>query len=142
MSQQKNLFSQSPTKRCERCSKLCRVAEKRNPKSQLFVKGDRKTGRYCAECLVVDFLLNCDYGPQLNELAKLTGPGPGPFDATRTFDPEVFRLPHVQEQFAAIVLKAQEQYSAELMPDEFDWLEVIANWHLPFPKRTKRAKGG
>jgi hypothetical protein len=131
---QQELFANQPqaTKQCVRCGKRCRVADKRNPNAQLFVKGDIKTGMFCAECLVVDFLRNCERGPQVDELAKLSG--------KKQFDPQVFRLEHVQQQFATIVAAAHARFGAELVQGEFDWDEVIANWHLPFPKakRTKR----
>lgn len=104
------------TLNCVRCSKRCRVAAKRNPNAELFVKGTKETGRYCADCLVVDFLKNSED------------------------DPAGFRLPHMQQQMVAIILAARKEHGAELTPEEVDWDEVIANWHLPFPEKPKRRR--
>ena len=51
------------TKNCIRCGIRCRTVPKRNPNASMFVKGDMKTGKFCANCLVVDFFKNCDTGP-------------------------------------------------------------------------------
>lgn len=132
---QQSLFPDAPqplVKNCVRCAKRCRVVDKANPNAQLFVKGDMKTGRFCTECLIVDFFKNFDYGgyPLMEMLDRKDKP----------FDPECFRLPHVQDQFGAIVVAAQKQFGAELSPEEIDWDEVIANWHLPFPEKPGRKK--
>ena len=133
--------------RCVRCSKRCRVASKVNPRASLFVKGTAQTGRFCAECVFVDFLRNCDIGPA-------TALGEHYFDPhkpqpeyergkpDRRFDPETLRLPHVQSQIRAIVEAAARQYGAELTFAEIDWDEVIANWSLPFPARKQRRTKG
>lgn len=135
-------------KSCIRCAKRCRVVPKANPNASIFVMGDMKTGKYCAECLVVDFFKNFDIGPSSAmgkeyfdhslpqpEWRKETG------DPDRRFDPECLRLPHVQEQFAAIVEVAKQTCNAELNTGDFDWDEVIANWHLPFPQKPNKRKG-
>ena len=135
------------TKNCVRCAKRCRVAERRNPNANLFVKGDQKTGRFCAECVLVDFFKNSEHGPSSafgKEYFDHSLPQPewrrecG--DSDRRFDPECLRLPHFQSMLRAILAAANSQYGAELSFDEIDMDEVIANWHLPFPER-KRRKG-
>jgi len=45
--------------------------------------------------------------------------------------PEALRLPHIQEQMAAVLKFTQ------LTPAEIDWERVIANWELPWSKREK-----
>lgn len=150
---QKELFGapQNPgVKMCTRCAKPCRVAAKVNPNADLFVKGTMETGKFCAECLVTDFLQNFEYGGQnaFNyQFVPAGRPCPRHYDGQdwetrKIFDPEGLRLPHMQEQFASIVITAQKQFGAELTPEEFDWDEVIANWHLPFPEKPTRGKRG
>lgn len=152
MSEQKTLFgneqpSSSQTKQCERCAKRCRVVEKVDPNANLFVKGTMKTGRFCADCLVVDFFKNCDQGPSsalgkeyfdhsipMPEWRKDYG------DKDRRFDPQCLHEPHLRKQFGAILSCAQREYGAELTMDDIDWYEVVANWHLPFPETKKRGR--
>lgn len=137
------LFPEPQTKNCIRCGIRCKTVPKRNPNAGMFVKGDMRTGRFCANCLVVDFFKNCDTGPS-------SSMGDWYFDDTKPipdwergpikrFDPECLRLPHIQEQWTRIVMAAQQSYGAELTPEEIDWDEVIANWHLPFPKKQGRS---
>ena len=131
---------------CTRCAKRCRIADKVNPNANYFVKGDEKTGRFCAECLMVDFFKNFDLGPssamgkeyfdhsiQQPEWRKQVG------DKDNRFDPEAFRLPHIQHQMFSII-QATQAMGGELTFEEIDWDEVIANWHLPFPEKKKPQK--
>lgn len=137
-------------KNCIRCQKRCRVVAKVNPNANLFVRGDAKTGKYCVECLIVDFFKNCEHGPSSamgKEYFDHSAPWPEwrkeVGDKEKRFDPETLRDPTVQQQFNAIILAAQREHNAELAPGEFDWDEVIANWHLPFPeKKGKKKRGG
>ncbi len=131
--------------RCVRCSKRCRVVSKVNPSANLFVKGTVQTGRFCAECVFVDFLRNCEIGPAtaLGEHyfdPHKPQPGYEEGEPDRRFDPETLRLPHVQSQIRAIVEAAARQYGAELTFKEIDWDEVIANWALPFPEKKQRRR--
>lgn len=145
---QKNLFEPAPeTKPCERCAKRCLVANKKNPHANVFVKGDMKTGRFCAECLIVDFFKNFDLGPGSAmgfEYFDHSLPQPewrkGVGDKDQRFDPECLRAPHVQDCMRRILEAAKSQHNAELNFDEIDWDEVIANWHLPFPGKKKKRK--
>ncbi len=135
------------TKNCERCEKRCRPVANVNPNANIFVKGDMKTGRYCVECLIVDFFKNFEMGPSSAMGAEYFDHNlPQPEyrkeqgDPDRRFDPACLRLPHIQEQMTAVLVAAQSEHGAELDPSEIDWDEVIANWHLPFPPKSKRRK--
>jgi hypothetical protein len=136
-----------PTKQCERCAKRCRVVDKKNPNANYFVRGDMKTGRFCAECLIVDFFKNFDLGPSSALGAEYFDHSlPQPEwrsevgDKYQRFNPEWLRLPHIQEQLRRIIEVAAAKHGAELSFDEVDWDEVIANWHLPFPKKGRGRK--
>lgn len=137
-----------PTKNCVRCNIRCRATTKVNPNAQLFVIGDMKTGKYCANCLVVDFFKNFDLGPS-SSMGKWyfdpTIPIPeymqdDPEENKKRFNPASFREPHIQRQFLAILAVGQKEYGAELRPEDIDWDEVIANWHLPFPEPPTRGR--
>jgi hypothetical protein len=127
MENQQSLFANGPPVQivnCTRCGIRCQAVDKRNQKAQVFVKGDVLTGRFCVNCLVVDFFKNFELGPVIDD----------------KFDPECLRLPHIQQQFAAIVVAAKSSYGAELTSGEIDWDEVIANWNLPFRDKPKRGR--
>lgn len=131
-------------KNCIRCAKRCRVEGNKDPNASIFVKGDMKTGKFCAECLIVDFFKNFAIGPSSAlgkeyfdhalpqpEWRKEVG------DKDKRFDPASLREPHVQEHMLAIIQTAARVHGAQLTFEEIDWDEVIANWHLPFPEKPK-----
>lgn len=134
-------------KNCARCGVRCRTVDKSNPMANYFVKGDARSGKFCANCLIVDFFKNFDLGPSSalgKEFFDSSLPQPkyrkelG--DEDPRFDPESLRLPHIQAQLTNIILVAHRERGAELDPAEIDWDEVIANWHLPFPDKKGRRK--
>jgi hypothetical protein len=65
---------------------------------------------YCASCAVAEWLF-------VMGLRETSIP-----------NPDVLRLPHVQEQMAVILKSAH----ADMVPAEIDWEHVIAHWNLPF----------
>lgn len=138
---------QEQFKNCERCAKRCRVEAKANPRASIFVKGDMKTGRFCGECLIVDFFKNFDLGPSSalgKEYFDHSLPQPewrkDVGDKDVRFDPESLREPHVQQHMLQIIETAKRVHDAELEFGEIDWDEVIANWHLPFHEKPKGRK--
>lgn len=76
------------------------------------------------------FCVNCGVTEVLQSLDVIASPGRG----AKPFDPECLRLPHVQKQFEAIMVSGK----SDARPHEIDWLEIIANWSLPFPKKPRR----
>lgn len=149
--EQKSLFENSPQqpaqfKNCIRCGIRCRIA-KGNPNAQIFKYGDRRTGKFCVNCLVVDFFKNFDMGPSSalgKEYFDSSLPQPGwrneVGDKDIRFSPDSLRLPHIQQQLTSIFMAAHREYQAEIIAPEIDWDEVIANWHLPFPEKPARRK--
>lgn len=135
-------------KNCTRCGIRCRCAEKVNSHANLFVKGDAKTGKFCVNCLVVDFFKNGEYGGQpIFEQHYMDPSLPQPEwrkevgDKDVRFDPECLRMPHVQQQFAALAIAAMSSSGAELDPVEIEWDAVIKNWNLPFRSKKTKTKG-
>ena len=119
------------TKTCERCGKLCQTVPTTNTTAQVFVRGTAVSGRFCTGCVVVDFLKNFNLGP-----SNALGP-----EFFKSFDPEGFRLPHLQAQFARAVVVAARRFGSELTVDEIPWDEIIKNWHLPFPTKRNKKRG-
>ena len=107
------------TGKCLRCGIRCRVAGGSDPKARLLQLSETATG-FCINCGVADFMRST---PVLADIIERNG---------------VQGLRHwtVQAQFAA-VMKAG---GAQVVPDQIDWLEVIANWELPWPKPRGRRK--
>jgi len=117
---QQNLFSSSAIGYCLRCGVRCR-RQPGNPEARLL-KHTTDNG-YCVNCATTRWFQG---------LAIVNDRGRG----EKPFDPECFRLPHVQSQFSAIMAAG----NADAKPAEIDWLEVIANWHLPFPKEKRKQR--
>lgn len=111
-----------PTASCIRCKKLCQKRSG-NPEARLLRHTTSDSG-YCATCAATEFLQGLDV---------ITYRPPG----RKPFDPECFRLPHVQAQFGAILLAG----NADAKPDEIDWDALVAQWSLPFPRKNRRRKG-
>jgi hypothetical protein len=118
---QKTLLSDGIAQCC-RCGAPCRKMPGK-PSARLLRYSLDSVG-FCVNCAATEFL-------QGLHIISYQRPGDKPFD------PKYFRLPRVQSHFAAILLSGK----ADAKPEEIDWLEVAANWHLPFPKlRRKRKK--
>lgn len=111
------------TTSCVRCGKLC---QKRggNPEARLLRHTTSDSG-YCATCAATEFLQGLDV---------ITYGGLG----RKPFDPECFRLPHLQAQFGAILLAG----NADAKPKEIDWPAMIAQWSLAFPRKKRRRRKG
>jgi hypothetical protein len=100
-----------------RCHVLCRTGTP-DEKARVFRVSATPDG-YCVNCAATEFLKTT---PPICELLAA--------DRSKV---EGLRLPHVQEQFGAMVAAGNGQVD----PKHIDWLEVIANWELPFPKIGK-----
>ena len=105
---------------CMRCGTIC-LRQAGNREARLLRK---TTGNgLCVNCCATEFLQSLDV---INDPGK----------DQPAFDPECLQLPHIQKQFAAIMSVGK----ADARPDEIDWLEVIANWYLPFPKKPRKSR--
>lgn len=107
---------------CERCGVPLTIGVGA-PEARFITLASGPRG-LCANCVVTRFFKS-------QEMAHAA-------DCGKARLPEALRSPHVQAQFAC-VLRAGE---SDLAPDLIDWLEVIANWHLPFPGRGKSKGAG
>ena len=98
---------------CSRCAAPCVVAGTRNDEARI---GSYANGAgVCANCFVSTFL---------KQLTAAKGPyGAGCFS---NFTAQSLRLPHVQEQFRALLTVG----CADIRFDSIDWDEVVANWDL------------
>ena len=107
---------------CARCGVRCRKAAG-NPEARLLAYSLSDHG-FCLNCAVTEFLQNLDVIRDSMILLK------------KPFDPAAFRLTHVQQQFFQIMAAG----NADAKPTDIDWLEVEANWHLPFPAKPKKRR--
>ena len=73
---------------------------------------------YCVNCAVTEVFQGTEV---LQSLIELQG------------GPEALRYEHIQQQFANVMRVGL----ADAFPDEIDWLEVIANWELAFPRKPR-----
>lgn len=124
---QKEMFSGDVTK-CARCAIPCRK-QPGNPEARLLKHTTSDFG-YCANCAATEFFQGLDVVKYAGGYDSATG------RAKKLFEPACFRLERVQQLFASILAAGQ----ADANPDEIDWMEIVANWHLPFPKLRQRRK--
>lgn len=101
--------------KCQRCGCLANGTPSAKPDARML---RHATAGVCIECAVVLFI---------QRLSNMHVPG-----AFRGL-PESLRLPHVQEQFAAVMRAG----NAEASPEEVDWDRVIEVWSIePAAKDT------
>ena len=131
---------------CLRCAVRLKVGPPPNPAARLLRRATKPEG-LCLNCAVTEFLQNC---PGVGELLKNPRcracgkrPSGNPFDpACKCAKPdlppigEVIGSPHVQQIFRQVMAAGM----ADARWEDIDWLEVVANWDLPFP-RAKRKRG-
>lgn len=105
---------------CPRCGRRCRVATDGNQQARPLRKDLTGKGM-CANCVVTEILSDEPFTGLLPEGVKMT---------------DALQLDHIQEQFGRICVVGGAAEAIE----EIDWLEVIANWDLPLPKKRGRRK--
>ncbi len=129
---------------CYRCGVRCRVADTSNAEARLLRHATEPHG-LCVNCGATQWLKEnvgevianqrcrkCDkhresYGRRGCACSEPDFPG---------ID-DILRLEHIQKTFAQLMAVGK----SDAKPDEIDWLEVIANWELPFPDETKPTQG-
>ncbi len=104
---------------CQRCNKRCIGMKSQRPEARPF---KHALQGLCTECIVSQFFQNADNEEGIGFALA----------SAENFTPEGLRLPHIQEQFRRVL----EVGMSELIFDEIDWDEVIANWDLPFPGKN------
>ena len=105
------------TCKCDRCGVRLKLSVG-NPDARFIRLADKPSG-YCLNCVVTKFFKTSEMTDAMQCSRKIE---PGL--------PEAFRLPHIQECFASVLRVGL----SDADPKDIDWLEVIANWALPFPK--------
>lgn len=102
--------------KCRRCGASCKVDPKPDSQSRMLKRSAKPKG-LCVNCTVHDQLRHLY---PANLLLASSGP-------------RVLALPHIQQQFAAILKSAD----SDAEPDEINWDVIIANWELPFATKVK-----
>lgn len=101
---------------CLRCGTPCRVG---TPKAESKPFRQAAERGLCPNCMVTSFLLSVE---PVRE--KITKEGPEILFASDGFHHAFVK------QFAAVLYAG----NCQMNPDEIDWIEVVGNWGLPFPK--------
>ncbi len=96
---------------CRRCGDPCKTSPAGDPKARPFRKAKRGN---CAACAVCIFFQSDDPDEGLG------------FALPPDFDPEGLRLPHLQKQFARVLIVG----GSELTMEQIDWDKVISKWTL------------
>jgi len=87
----------------------------------------------CVNCAVTQFFKDEKYGVSLEQVLR----GSDELDGTPGKEiSKSLLLPHIQKQFTEILRVGH----AQVTPEEIDWLEVVANWDLPFDRKTIRPR--
>lgn len=102
---------------CQRCGVSCRINSIPGSKAKMLKRGSTPKG-LCVNCAVHDTLRNLY---PANLILARSGP-------------KGLVLPHIQQQFFAIVQMAGTDATFE----EIDWQAIIDHWDLPFRTPLKR----
>lgn len=113
---QETLFDKAGSANCERCGAQLKVDAVPGSNAKMLRRSKEPKG-LCVNCAIHDFLRHT-YPP--NILLAQSGP-------------KVLLIPHIQKQFAEIMLAG----FADAQPDEIDWNRIVDNWELPFPQKLK-----
>jgi hypothetical protein len=99
--------------KCQRCGRTCIAQPTAKPDAILLRRGVKGT---CVDCAVTEFIQRLTSMHVYGAIRGLPGS---------------LRLPHVQQQFIAVMRAG----GAEANPDEISWERVIENWNIaPAPK--------
>lgn len=115
---------------CLRCQRVCRPGVP-DPKARAIRQA--KVG-FCPNCVITNFLLCIE---PINELINGT-PARGPLLAREGLGPEILFTPegsHVRKQVARVLEFSQ------MRETQIDWIEVVGNWGLPWPKGLEPKPG-
>jgi hypothetical protein len=120
-----------PTVNCLRCGRVCRPGTP-DPKGRAIRQA---SAGFCPNCMITKFLLSIEPIRDLIEGTPARGdlvkarPGRGP---EILFGPEGVAA---KKQIAVVLTHTQMRES------EIDWIEVVGNWGLPWPKGREPKPG-
>lgn len=141
-----NTLFDSGTTNCERCGVRLKIATEQTPDARLLRKSLTAEG-FCVNCCLTEWLQITE---PINDLLRSprcrTCGGmkyPKVFDKMCFCQPpqfpsigEMLDMPQIRECIGQLLLAGK----SDAKFGEIDWLEVAANWDLPFPK-AKRKRG-
>ena len=135
------------TANCERCGVRLKVGPPPNDDARLLKRAKVPRG-ICVNCAATEWFQSIDIVRELMNNPRCRACGKRKADtydrhrqcacpAPRFAAPqEIVMLPQVQAIFAQILAAG----NADAKPDEIDWLEVAANWDLPWPTKRRKKK--
>ncbi len=104
---------------CLRCAKPCQIGTP-DPKARALVRS--ATAGFCPACMITRFLLEIEPVRDIIE-GTPNRPGKGP---EVLFGGPCLKI--LQPVIAGVLAHTQ------LREDEIDWVEVVGNWGMPWPK--------
>lgn len=112
---------------CLRCGALCRTGTPDHTKRAIVVSD---TKGFCANCMITQFLLS------IAPIADLINGSPARGDivpAREGLGPEIFLNEPWREKTLRPILQAVLGHT-QMPEDAIDWIEVVGNWGLDWPK--------
>ena len=116
------------TVHCRRCGAKCQTG---TPEKARAIRRSAGEG-FCPNCMITFFLLSIEPIRDIIEGTPARGslvparPGKGP---------EILLAAHIRQGWAHLLSHTQ------LRPDEINWVEVVGNWYLPWPKGHEPQRG-
>lgn len=106
---------------CLRCQRPCRPGTP-DPKARAI---RRATTGFCPDCAITHFLLSIE---PIRDTIDGTPARGDIVPAREGQGPEILLAAHVRQGWAPLLAHTQ------VNPDEIDWIEVVSNWRMPWPK--------
>jgi len=120
--------------RCLRCDAQCRLGVP-DPKARAIRVADTSRACFCANCVVTRFLLSIEVIANLIEGTPQRGSeAAGVIVAAReALGPEVFLNGEWMDKTLRPIMAGILAHT-QLREDQINWIEVVGNWGLPWPK--------
>lgn len=129
---------------CDRCGIRLKIADSHNPDSRLLRKSLTAQG-VCANCCLTEWLQATE---PINELlrsprCRACGGRKYPTSVETFCGCQPPQFPSIgdmlmQPQIQQCIARLMDVGKSDATFGEIDWLEVVANWELKLPKRTKK----
>ena len=120
---------------CRRCHRPCQTGTP-DPKARAIIAATERG--LCSNCMITWFLLS------IEPIANLINGSPargGIVAAREGKGPEIFLNPQWRESVLRPVLRGVLAHT-QMPEDSINWIEVVGNWGLPFPKGHQPSLGG
>ena len=119
---------------CLRCNRPCQTGTP-DPKARAMRRS--ATTGFCPDCIVTWFILSIEPMRMVIEGTPQRGSAEAGLivPARPGLGPECLLGEHIQKTWAPVLAPTQ------IRPDEINWINVVSNWGLPFPKNRQPQPG-